>query len=93
MDDAETTTTLVHAAPPTVTLEPEKPVPVMVIGVPPAVVPEDGETSVTEVAAAQRLASPLTVILRVAKYGSLHIGCGVVPPSTKIVPYTRIVII
>ena len=42
---ASTTTTLVAATPPTVTLlAPVKLVPVMVIAVPPAVVPEVGET-------------------------------------------------
>ena len=41
--DVAVTTTLVHATPPTVTVAPEtKPVPVMVIGVPPAVDPDDG---------------------------------------------------
>jgi len=45
---AETTTTLVHAAPPTVTaVAPVKLVPVIVMDVPPAVVPDAGETAVT----------------------------------------------
>jgi hypothetical protein len=48
IDVAETTTMLVHAVPPTVTVTPAaKPVPVIVIGVPPAVLPVDGEMPVT----------------------------------------------
>ena len=44
IDVAETTVTDVQALPPTVTAAPcAKPVPVMVIAVPPAVLPEDGE--------------------------------------------------
>ena len=44
IDVAETLITLVQALPPTVNVEPTiKPVPVMVIAVPPAVLPEDGE--------------------------------------------------
>ena len=47
IDVAETTTTLVQALPPTVTAAPAaKLVPVMVIAVPPAVLPEVGETEV-----------------------------------------------
>ena len=47
IDVAETTTTLVQALPPTVTAAPAaKFVPVMVIAVPPAVLPEVGETEV-----------------------------------------------
>jgi hypothetical protein len=45
IDVADTTVTLVHAAPPTVTVAPErKLVPVIVIAVPPALVPEVPET-------------------------------------------------
>ena len=45
---AETTITLVHAEPPTVTVEPlAKFVPVIVIDVPPAVEPDVGDTAVT----------------------------------------------
>ena len=48
MEVAETTTTLVHAAPPTVTsVAPVKLVPVMVMDVPPAVDPLVGETALT----------------------------------------------
>ena len=48
IDVAETTTTFVHAAPPTVTAEaPVKFVPVIVIAVPPAVEPDVGDTAVT----------------------------------------------
>jgi hypothetical protein len=44
IDVAETLTTLVQALPPTVTVAPDtKFVPVIVIGVPPAVLPVDGE--------------------------------------------------
>ena len=46
--DVAETTTLVQALPPTVTAAPAaKPVPVIVIAVPPAIGPEDGETEVT----------------------------------------------
>jgi hypothetical protein len=49
MEVAETTTTLVQAFPPTVTaVAPVKLVPVTVILEPPAVVPDAGETAVTE---------------------------------------------
>ena len=48
IDVAETTLTLVHAEPPTVTVEPfAKFVPVIVINVPPADEPEVGDTAVT----------------------------------------------
>ena len=48
IDVAETTLTLVHAEPPTVTVEPlAKYAPVIVIAVPPAVEPEIGDTAVT----------------------------------------------
>ena len=48
IDVAETTFTLVHAEPPTVTVEPlPKFVPVIVIAVPPAVEPDVGDTAVT----------------------------------------------
>ena len=48
IDVAETTLTLVHAEPPTVTVEPlAKFVPVIVIAVPPAVEPDVGDTAVT----------------------------------------------
>jgi hypothetical protein len=48
IDVDETTVTLVAAAPPIVTaVAPVKPVPVMVTGVPPAVVPELGEIALT----------------------------------------------
>ena len=48
IDVAETTLTLVHAEPPTVTVEPlPKFVPVIVIDVPPAVEPDVGDTAVT----------------------------------------------
>ncbi|CAB4656452.1 unannotated protein [freshwater metagenome] len=47
IDVAETTTTLAHGAPPTLTVAPAaKLVPVIVIEVPPAVFPEDGEIEV-----------------------------------------------
>jgi uncharacterized membrane protein len=47
IDVAETTTMLVHALPPTVTVAPAaKFVPVIVIAAPPAVLPEDGEIEV-----------------------------------------------
>ena len=47
IDVAETTTTLVHAAPPTLTVAPAKKlVPVIVMGVPPSVLPVDGEMEV-----------------------------------------------
>jgi hypothetical protein len=53
IDVADTTVTLVHAAPPTVTVAPErKLVPVIVIAVPPALVPEVPETLDTVGAAA-----------------------------------------
>ena len=49
IDVAETTTTLLHALPPTVTAAPcAKFVPVIVIAVPPAMTPEDGETEVID---------------------------------------------
>jgi hypothetical protein len=48
IDVAETTTTFVHAALPTVTAEaPVKFVPVIVIAVPPVVEPDVGDTAVT----------------------------------------------
>jgi hypothetical protein len=48
IDVDETTTTLVHVAPPTVTVAPDKKfVPVIVIGVPPAAVPDVGDTLAT----------------------------------------------
>ncbi|CAB4564832.1 unannotated protein [freshwater metagenome] len=48
IDVADTTFTFVHAAPPTVTVAPAaKPVPVIVIDVPPAVEPEAGDTADT----------------------------------------------
>ena len=48
IDVAETTVTDVQALPPTVTAAPAaKPVPVIVIAVPPAIGPEDGETEAT----------------------------------------------
>ena len=48
IDVAETTVTLVHAEPPTVTVEPlPKFVPVIVIAEPPAVEPDVGDTDVT----------------------------------------------
>jgi hypothetical protein len=48
IDVGDTTTTLVHAAPPTVTVAPlAKLVPVIVIAVPPAADPDDGLTAVT----------------------------------------------
>ena len=54
IDVADTTVTLVHAAPPTVTVAPErKLVPVIVIAVPPALVPEVPETLDTVGAAAK----------------------------------------
>ena len=44
----ETTTTLVHAAPPTVTVAPDaNPVPVIVIAVPPLTVPDELDTEPT----------------------------------------------
>ena len=59
IDVDDTTVTLVHAAPPTVTVAPvRKLVPVIVIAVPPALVPELPETPETVGAAA----SGVTVI-------------------------------
>jgi len=53
IDVADTTVTLVHAAPPTVTVAPDKKfVPVIVIAVPPALVPELPDTPDTVGAAA-----------------------------------------
>ena len=53
---AETTVTLVHAEPPTVTVEAlPKFVPVIVIAVPPAVEPDVGDTAVTVGAGATKV--------------------------------------
>ena len=60
MEVAETTTTLVHAAPPTVTpVAPVKLVPVIVILVPPAVEPVFGLTAVTVGGSVEILSPPL----------------------------------
>ena len=62
IDVAETTTTFVHAALPTVTAEaPAKFVPVIVIDVPPAVDPDVGDTAVTVGAGADPILSPPVV--------------------------------
>ena len=62
IDVAETTTTFVQAALPTVTAEaPVKFVPVNVIDVPPAVDPDVGDTAVTVGAGADPILSPAEV--------------------------------
>ena len=59
IDIADTTVTFVHETPPTVTVAPaRKFVPVMVIDVPPALVPEEAETLDTVGAVASALMLP-----------------------------------
>ena len=68
IDVAETTLTLVHAEPPTVTVEPlPKFVPVIVIDVPPAVEPAVGDTAVTVGAGVTKVNNVFATLVRPAE--------------------------